>query len=156
MSAAAYRIADEPAPGALANIAVNPLWPLVAVMFGGVWLSWSWFLLNGLAVGSPTRKREWAWIVAGLAVSAALLYGLFSLVDSGLILEKYVKYAFLLVVVWKLGVTYVLFSLQSHSIELYEYYGGRLRNGAYVIIAAYLLSPGIMKDLPLFLRTLLS
>lgn len=156
MSAAAYRIADEPAPGALANIAVNPLWPLVAVMFGGVWLSWSWFLLNGLAVGSPTRKREWAWIVAGLAVSAALLYGLFSLVDSGLILEKYVKYAFLLVVVWKLGVTYVLFNLQSHSIELYEYYGGRLRNGAYVIIAAYLLSPGIMKDVPLFLRTLLS
>ncbi len=156
MSTGAYRIVDEPTPGALAHLAVNPLWPFVSVMFGGIWLSWSWFLLNGIAVGSPTRKREWLWIGAGLVGSALLIFGLFNLVDSGVIAKEYIKYAFLLVVVWKLGVTYVLFSLQSHSIELYEYYGGRLRNGAYVIVAAYFVSPRIMDTMPAVLQTLLS
>jgi hypothetical protein len=125
-------------------------------MFGGIWLSWSWFLLNGIAVGSPTRKREWFWIGAGLAGSALLIFGLFNFVDAGVIAKEYTKYAFLLVVVWKLGITYVLFSLQSHSIELYEYYGGHLRNGAYVIVAAYFVSPAIMDAMPAVLKTLLS
>lgn len=156
MSAGAYRIADEPTPGGLSHLAVNPLWPFVSVMFGGIWLSWSWFLLNGIAVGSPTRKREWLWVGAGLAGSVLLIFGLLTLVDNKVIAKEYIKYAFLLVVVWKLGVSYVLFSLQSHSIELYEYYGGRLRNGAYVIVAAYFVSPGIMEGLPAVLRILLS
>ena len=51
-----YRIGDEPRPGALARVAVDPMWPLLAVMLGGVWLSWPWFVLNGVVVGSPTRQ----------------------------------------------------------------------------------------------------
>ena len=64
-----YRIADEPAPGSLAVVATSPLWPFIAVMLGGVWLSWTWFAVNSFAVGSPSRRREIIWIVAGLAVS---------------------------------------------------------------------------------------
>jgi len=41
-----YRIADEPRPGALSQLAVNPLWPLLAVMLGGTWIAWPWFALN--------------------------------------------------------------------------------------------------------------
>ena len=33
-------VADEPLPGPLQRIAVNPFWPLLAVMFGGAWVSW--------------------------------------------------------------------------------------------------------------------
>lgn len=156
MSAGTYRIADEPTPGALAHLAVNPFWPFVAAMFGGIWLSWSWFVLNGIAVGSPTQKREWLWIAAGLIVSALLLSGLFYLIDTGVIAEKQIKYAFLLLVMWKLGVTYVLYTLQSHSIELYEYYGGPLKNGAIVIIAAYFVSPAILGAAPSYLRIWMS
>ena len=33
-----YRIADEPRPGAMEHLAVDPLWPFLAIMFGGAWL----------------------------------------------------------------------------------------------------------------------
>ena len=156
MSDSSYRIADEPAPGTLAHLAVNPLWPFVAAMFGGIWLSWSWFFLNGLAVGSPTQKREWLWIGAGVVGSTLLLIALLSLIDAQVIGKEQVKYAFLLLVAWKLGVTYALYTLQSHSIELYEYYGGTLKNGAYVVAAAYFVSPQLTAALPSFFKILVS
>jgi hypothetical protein len=151
-----YRIADEPAPGGLAHLAVNPLWPFIAAMFGGIWLSWSWFLLNSIAVGSPTQRREWLWIGAGLVVSALLLSGLLYLIDVGVIAERHVKYAFLLLVALKLGVTYVLYTLQSHTIELYEYYGGQLKSGIYVVVAAYFVTPAVMAAMPSYLRIWMS
>lgn len=156
MRAESYRIADEPTPGALAYLAVNPLWPFMAVMFGGIWLSWGWFIINGVAVGSPTRKREWLWIAAGVVVAIGLLATIFYLSAAGVIAKTYIKYALLSVVAWKIGVTYVLYNLQSHSIELYEYYGGRLQNGIFVIAAAYMFAPDLMKTMPPLLRLLLS
>ena len=41
-----YRIADEPRPGAMEHLAVDPLWPFLAIMFGGAWLSWPWFVFK--------------------------------------------------------------------------------------------------------------
>ena len=156
MKVTGYKIADEPAPGAMAHLAVNPLWPFIAVMFGGVWLSWSWFLFNGVAVGSPTRRREWLLVVGGLVVCAVLVAALSIVVSRGMIAEQYVKYLMLLLVVWKLGVTYVLYSLQGHSIAIYEYYGGVLRNGIYVIIAAFFISPKVLSAMPSFFKMMMS
>jgi tetratricopeptide (TPR) repeat protein len=65
-----YRIIDEPSPSSLARVAVKPFWPLLASMLGGTWLAVPWFILNGFALGSPTRRREA--LLAALAVGGAL------------------------------------------------------------------------------------
>ena len=155
MSVDSYRIADEPSPGAMAHLAVSPLWPFIAIMFGGVWISWSWFVLNGIVVGSPSRRREWIWVGVGLLVSGMLAYALLDFAAQGVIAENKIKYAGLVLVAWKLGVTYALFALQSHSIELYEYYGGKLRNGVFVVAATYFIAPGVLGTLPGYLRLMM-
>jgi hypothetical protein len=150
-----YRIADEPSPGALSALAVRPLWPFVAVMFGGIWLSWSWFAINGLAVGSPTKRLEWSLIAGGVLGCVLLIFGLTAAVERELIADVYIKYLGLVIVAWKLGVTYGLFLLQDHTIELYEYYGGSVKNGIYVIVASFVVSPFLLGSLPGFARLLL-
>jgi hypothetical protein len=156
MKVTGYKIADEPSPGALANLAVNPMWPFIAIMFGGAWLSWSWFVFNGIAVGSPTKRREWLWVIGGLGVSGVLVAVFSLMISKGLIVEPHIKYVMLLLVAWKLGVTYVLYSLQGHSIEIYEYYGGELRNGIYVVVAALFVSPLVLGVMPGFFRMMMS
>jgi hypothetical protein len=119
---------------------VNPFWPFLGVMFGGAWLSWPWFVVNGIAVGSPTRRRELLIVVGAFVVSGLLLLILVSLAGSGRIPESGVPYALLTLTVFKLGVTYWLHALQSRTFEVYEYYGGIARQGFLVILAAYFLS----------------
>lgn len=153
-----YRIDDEPQPGTLAKAAVDPLWPLLGLMFAGAWLSWPWFALNSFAVGSPTRHREVAWVIGGFAVSALLLGGIFHAIDQGVIPKDHISYALLALTVWKLWVGYVLYTLQSRTTHIYEYYGGVLQNGLVVLlVAAFVGRPQIMQvlDNP-FIRLLLN
>ena len=82
MAVKPYRIEDEPQPGAMAQVAVDPLWPLLGLMFVGAWFSWPWFVVNGFAVGSPTRWRELAWVIGGFVVSAAIILGIFYVMDQ--------------------------------------------------------------------------
>ena len=95
-----YRILDEPRPGGLAHLAVNPLWPLLAVMLGGVWLSWPWFVVNGFAVGSPTRFRELGLAIGGLIGATGLLFGLGFLRAGELMGDVAFSYAIVALVVW--------------------------------------------------------
>lgn len=137
MNGSSYRIADEPRPGALAHIVVNPFWPFLAVMFGGAWLSWPWFLLNSYAVGSPTRRKELALVGGGFTATFALLLLIFSLAGTEVVSQRMLPYALLSLLIVKLGVTYWLHALQSSSFEIYEYYGGIVRQGFLVILAAF-------------------
>ncbi len=129
-----YRIADEPVPGRLAGIVVNPFWPLLAGMLAGFWLAFPWFVLNGLAMGSASRRREIAWVVVGLALSAAgggaLLWAAGADAPRAL-----VRYGAVGLVAWRIGVAYAVYALQSPSFELHEHFGGPVRNGAFVAIA---------------------
>jgi len=134
MGAKSYRIDDEPQPGRLAQLAVDPLWPLLGLMPGGVWLSWPWFLVNGYAVGSPTREREFACVMGGLVGATLITTVILYLLGIEVIDQRGVKYALLILIVWKIGVSYVLYSLQSRTIQIYEYYGGVLRNGLVVLV----------------------
>lgn len=130
-----YHIEDEARPGALAHLAVNPLWPLLGTMLGGSWLGFTWFALNSIAVGSPTRTRELVLVAAGFLGSVALVLGLLALNANGVIHDQYdVQYALLVLVLFKLGIAYTLYTLQVSTIGIYEYYGGTLRNGLIVLL----------------------
>jgi hypothetical protein len=139
MATASYRLPDEPRPGALGQIVVHPMWPLLAVMFGGVWLSWPWFIVNAWALGSPTRVRETLTVVAGLVGSCVLLAGLFLFAGMTDMPPDAIDYLLVVLVIWKLGVSYLLAELQGRSFAVYEWYGGVARNGLFVAMAGGML-----------------
>lgn len=143
-----YRIIDEPRPGTLARLTVHPMWPLLAFMFAGVWLAWPWFVVNSFALGSPTRNREIGWLMAGLTGSAVLSLILIYAAQQQILWGTRVDYALLAVTIWKLGISYAVFALQQRTFELYEYYGGTVRNGLIVIAIAFFIGRSWMQWLP--------
>ncbi len=145
-----YRIEDEPRPGALAYLVVNPVWPLFAIMFGGSVFSWPWFVLNGLAVGSPSRVREALWAAAGFVGNVVLIVGISVVASADLLGDLGVRYAFVAVTVWKLLVSYSLFVLQGRSFHLYEHFGGRARSGFLVVFLAFFVGQRLFSALPVF------
>jgi hypothetical protein len=143
MAQSGYRIADEPKPGALARFAVDPLWPFLAVIFSGAWLSWSWFVINGFAVGSPTRRRELAIAIGGFVTSAAVLFLLLYAMGDGVLSQQSLPYALLGLTVVKIAVTYWLHVTQAETFEIYTYYGGVVRSGVMVLFAGYMLDRAV-------------
>ncbi|BCD87408.1 hypothetical protein PSm6_38150 [Pseudomonas solani] len=145
-----YRLDDEPRPGALARLAVEPLWPLLGLMLGGAWLGLPWFVLNGMAVGSPTRVREAALAAIGLLGSLGLAFGLLYLWQGGILDKGSLQYAMLVLVVWKLAIGYALFVMQASTIELYQYYGGVLNRFGLpvVLLGAFFLRGLVLNLLP--------
>ena len=137
-----YQIADEPRANALTRVAVDPVWPLFGVMFGGAWLAWPWFVLNAIALGSPTRHRE-------IAVCAGALVGACALALAGLAIVASlpdesragaVPYVVLAATVWKIGSCYALYSLQARTFGIFEYYSrGKVANGLPVVAVGFLL-----------------
>lgn len=129
-----YRLPDEPKASGLSRWAVQPFWPLLGMMVGGAWLAWPWYVLNGFAMGSPTRRRELLLVVAGLAVIPLPVSGAGLLLLAGWDRDWVVQITGLLVILWKLGISYWLYALQSRTFELYRYYGGAVANGGLPLI----------------------
>jgi hypothetical protein len=151
-----YQIADEPAPSTLARYAVNPLYPMLAAMLAGVWLAWPWFAFNSFAVGSPTRRAELVWLAGGLIVPPVVGAALLTTRMVELLPAWSPPYIGLLLVVLKLIVVYAVFLLQSRTIEIYEYYGGKLVNGIWPLLIGFYLGDRLLADLPFLLRLVLS
>jgi hypothetical protein len=122
----------------MASVAVQPFWPLLGVMFGGSWLSWPWFVVNALAVGSPTRRKEVALAIVGFVGNAVIVVAFGSLLVGEVIPETFVPYLVLVHIVWRLGVSYWLYVLQARTFGIYEYYGGPVRNGLPILVVGYL------------------
>jgi hypothetical protein len=141
---AVYHIEDEPLPGPWQHLAVQPFWPLLAMMLAGSWLGLPWFVVNGFLVGSPTRWREAALAAGGFAGSLALTYLLVLLTFHGVLSETALPYAAVGITVWKLVVGYLLFLWQQRSIHLYEHFGGTLANGLPVVLVAAFLGRGLI------------
>jgi hypothetical protein len=137
----AYKIIDEPRPGRWSRIVVDPLWPLFAFMFGGPVWGWAWFIVNGQALGSPTRLRELMFVVLGVCGILGLSVVLGSLMMAGIVTKESMPYAVLVFTLWKLGISYWLYELQSRSFELYRYFGGSVQNGVIVVVLAYFFRP---------------
>ncbi|MCC6807847.1 MAG: hypothetical protein IT381_10515 [Deltaproteobacteria bacterium] len=134
-----YRVPDEPQPGALAAYAVNPFWPFLAMMLGGTWVGLPWFVFNGRAIGSATKTRETLLaIVMPLAALALAFVGLVYIQQADLP-KRAAHYLFVLVTALKLGCGYWLYLHQSRSFEIYEYFGGKVRQGMIFVIAGSVL-----------------
>lgn len=133
-----YRIADEPAPSGLSHLAVNPIWPLFAIMFGGAWLSWPWFVVNAWAMGSPSRRLEAGLAVLGFVGNVLITLLVLVLIGTGTLPEWTVPYLLILFSGWKLGISYWLFVRQGRTFGLFEYYGGKARNGLPVVAVGFL------------------
>ncbi|WP_460146261.1 hypothetical protein [Pseudomonas sp. H3_H08] len=110
-----------------------------------------WFVFNAIAVGSPTRVREW--LLAGLCLVGSLVIGavLLQLVGAGYIQSQaQIQYALLTLVVWKLAIGYLLFMQQNATIEIYQYYGGVLNRFGLpvVLVGAFVLKGMVIKWVP--------
>lgn len=142
---ATYRIVDEPRPGGLSHLTVQPFWPLLALMLGGSWLGWPWLVVNGLAIGSASRRREQLWVFAGFFGSCLLILGAIGLFATGTIGTRGLRYALLPAVVWRLSAAYAVYRLQQSSFALYEYFEGRVRNGMLMVVVGYF-GRGVLAD----------
>ena len=143
-----YRIEDEPQPGAWTHLVVDPMWPLLAVMFGGAFVSWPWFAANGFAVGSPSRRRELALAIGGFVGSFVITMALVVLASGEVLGEVGIRYALISLTVWKLAVSYWLYLLQSRSFALYSHFGGTVRNGLLVVVVAAFTRGRVLEALP--------
>lgn len=136
MAGARYVIPDEPLPGRLERWVVDPLWPLLAQMFGGSWLSLPWFVFNGIALGSATRRQEAALAAASLLGSAGLLALLYVLAERVALDRTALSLLLLPLLALKLAIAYALYLKQSRSFELWRHFGGVPRNAVIVIVAS--------------------
>ena len=82
------------------------------------------------------------------ALLGSIVIGLFILgLDAKglLVTPAHVQYALLLLTLWKIAFAYVVFMLQSRSIEIYAYYGGGLRNGIWVLAVSLYLRAEVLR-----------
>jgi hypothetical protein len=155
MSTTLYRIVDEPQPSRLESMAVRPYFPLLASMLGGVIVAWPWFVVNALALGSTTRRREIGVVVLGFLGIAAYAGVYITLYTHRHIPDVFLPYAPLPLIVWKLAITYWLFELQERAAELRAYFGAKLRNGLGVVAIAFFAREYVVaSSLPLTFRIL--
>ena len=137
-----YRIDDEPLPGNLAGWTVRPSMPLLAAMMAGAWLAWPWFILNGFAMGSPTRRKEMLIAAAAVAGTIVLALVVIELDRRGIIdSQPAAELALLGMSTWKLGMAYWLCTVQERTFALYEYYRGAVRQAWPIIATGMLLRP---------------
>lgn len=140
---AAYRLPDEPLPSGLSRYVVDPMWPLLALMLGGNVLGLAWFVFNGLALGSPTRAKEWAYAAGSLIGCALLTLAMLMAFNQGWLQGTELRYAALLPLLLKLSVGYVLYMTQSRCFEVWEHYGGAARNGMIGLLLVYMAGRGL-------------
>ena len=127
---------------------VHPLWPLFAMMFVGVWLAWPWFLINEHLMKSDDLRRQLRLVALGFIGAFAFAFLVIALLRMQVLEVREARYAALLLVAWKLGVSYLLQGRQTNSFELWRYFGGEPRKGLAVVIAGYFVASPLFARLP--------
>jgi hypothetical protein len=131
-----YQIIDEPGRARWPSLPVRAFWPLLTTMLVGAGPGWCWFVVNAFAVGSPSRRRELAWVVGGLVVLSVLAAAL--IVNWPLVPPGVRPYLGLGLVVPKLGIAYRLYLDQARTEALFSYFGGTFRNGLPILAVGWL------------------
>lgn len=149
MTAVRYHLPDEPRPGGLSRYAVDPMWPLLAVMLAGNVFGLAWFVFNAAALGSSARIREWSLAAASLVGCIVLLVLLALAGEMGWLGPSAMRYASLSVVAWKLLCGYAIYLSQQRSCELWQYFGGNPANGLPVVIVLTMLGGNLLNRIPM-------
>ncbi len=131
-----YALIDEPTPGPLREYVVRPFWVFLALLVGGAWLAFPWFVFNAHAMGSPTKSREIG-VAAGYFVLATLFAGLIVVGSAIGVPPAVVRYALLGVVVIKLTMAFWVVTLQSRTFALYAEFGSVYPHPALIIVIAW-------------------
>jgi hypothetical protein len=131
-----YTLVDARRPSTVSHLAVNPYFPLLALMLGGAWIGWPWFAFNAVALGSYTRAREIV-VCAGAAVAVpACAWALVYLYEKGVYGNAAFPYLHLFITAIKLTAGYFVYGWQERAAQLREHYERPLRNGAGAVIVA--------------------
>jgi hypothetical protein len=147
---ARYRIPDEPRPTGLIRYAVDPMWPLLAIMLSGNALGLAWFAFNSRALGSVSAAREAVYIAGSLLGCVALAFLIRMAYDQGFLPDKASRdYALLAFAALKLSLGYALYISQARSAEIIVHYGGVLRNGIVGLLVCFLIARSALDDLQL-------
>lgn len=133
-----YEIIDEPAPGALAQLSTNPMWPLLAVMVASPVYGWLWFIINSFAIGSPTKIREIIVSLMGMVFISFFYLFLSELKQSETIYLDYIEYIRFSGVIVYISISYYLFVVQTQPFQLYEYFNGKVINGVPVLVIGFI------------------
>jgi hypothetical protein len=136
-----YQIPDEPKAGRWENLATQPLWPLLAGMLGGPIFGWAWLILNALAFGSPTIKKEVALVLSGWVGLIGFTLLTFYSVHVGLLPKEAIPYMRIANSVIFLSVSYLIFLMQNRSFGIYEYYGGHVASGWIGLFIGFFIGP---------------
>ena len=150
-----YRVPDEPPPSPWAAFAVQPFWALFSIMWASTLVSYVWFAINSVALGSATRTRELKTLGAGLAVVTIYTQLLVMLIEVGLVEKPAVPYLVLVIVAVKLGVAYHVHTLQERACELFTYFGGEPKPAGRVVFVLGIVSSFVLALLPPFWRVVL-
>ena len=131
----------------MASAISDPMWPLLAQMLAGSWLALPWWIFNGVALGSSSQRKEWAWAAGSVFASAAIAAWLLAR-DAGDAPQMLIRFALLGIVAVKITCAYALYTLQQRSFEIWQYYGGvASRAGLYVLIGGFFVRAAVMKAL---------
>ena len=121
-----YRIADEPRPGRLSRLVLNPfiiflLSMLLTFMVGCVWL-----LFNAFAMGSPYAKRNLLVVIGSVVVFVIAYFGGIAVLSgSELPIETFAPYLRLAFTVFWIVLCYYLFMSQMKVYPIFQHYRQR-------------------------------
>ena len=152
-----YQIVDEPRPSGLQKFVVNPMFPVFAFMFGGAYISWLWSIFNGVALGSPSLKKEASAVIVGF-LATIIYFFLWSLYlkNSSVISERESDLFRFGTILIYLPICYYIYFKQAAAFEIYQYFGGPSRNGFLFIVVSFIVGRQLEMGINRFLSTLFS
>lgn len=122
----------------------NAIWPLLGVMLAGVWLGYPWALYNTWAVDGEGRAAQAKTLFVSLGFILALSFGVVWLVEEEWMSIRVFRYVWTAVIVLKLWGPHRVFMTQNREVELREYFGATLRNGAIILVAGIMARPHVL------------
>lgn len=136
--ATGYKIPDEPEPNALTRLTSDPDVIVTAGMMGGNWLAAPWFAFNAYAVGSATRRREYACAALLPVVTIAGGMLLLFVIERFGLPARVLNYGALAVFALKFALLYELQRMQSVSVGIHRYLGRSVLTGWPLVVVGYL------------------
>lgn len=121
-----YRIADEPRPGRLSRLVLNPFIIFLLSMLLTFVVGCAWLLFNAFAMGSPYAKRDLLVVIGSVVVFVIAGFGGITVISSSeLPMETFAPYLRLVFTGYWIVLCYYLFMSQMKVYPIFQYYRQR-------------------------------